>query len=154
METFALRASFSVQWLCHPEDAFVAHKASCPHNDEARGVTNEPFSEITTNDKALPVSQRRDGCEVERCFHVLLDQQGCEVFEFNVQADHAHLRVMVPSRVASLSLRVIRIFAPIVSFGLFFETVANQGRLPEIIPAKRRLRPGRTSCHTDRPTCR
>ncbi len=38
--------------------------------------------------------------EVEACIHAFAQQQGCEVFELNVQVDHAHLLVMIPPKVS------------------------------------------------------
>jgi putative transposase len=38
--------------------------------------------------------------EVENCIRAFSEQQGCEVVELNVQADHVHLLALVPPKVA------------------------------------------------------
>ena len=38
--------------------------------------------------------------EVENCIRAFSEQQGCEVVELNVQADHVHLLTLVPPKVA------------------------------------------------------
>ena len=38
--------------------------------------------------------------EVENCIRVFSEQQGCEVMELNIQADHVHLLALVPPKVA------------------------------------------------------
>jgi putative transposase len=38
--------------------------------------------------------------EVENCIRAFSEQQGCEVVELNVQADHVHLLALVPPKVS------------------------------------------------------
>jgi len=38
--------------------------------------------------------------EVENCIRLFSDQKGCEIIEMNVQLDHVHLLVQVPSKVS------------------------------------------------------
>ncbi|MFO8088878.1 MAG: IS200/IS605 family transposase [Desulfatiglandaceae bacterium] len=38
--------------------------------------------------------------EVETCIRAFSEQQGCEVVELNVQADHVHLLTLVPPKVS------------------------------------------------------
>ena len=40
------------------------------------------------------------GREVEKCIRIFSEQQGCEVRELNVQIDHVHLLVLIPSKVS------------------------------------------------------
>ena len=38
--------------------------------------------------------------EVETCIRAFSEQQGCEIIELNIQADHVHLQVLVPAKVS------------------------------------------------------
>ena len=38
--------------------------------------------------------------EVENCIRAFSEQQGCEVVEMNIQADHVHLLALVPPKVS------------------------------------------------------
>jgi putative transposase len=38
--------------------------------------------------------------ETENCIRAFSEQQGCEVIELNIQADHVHLQVLVPPKVS------------------------------------------------------
>ncbi|MDY7036061.1 MAG: IS200/IS605 family transposase [Thermodesulfobacteriota bacterium] len=38
--------------------------------------------------------------EVESCIRIFSEQQGCEVVELNIQADHVHLLALVPPKVS------------------------------------------------------
>ena len=38
--------------------------------------------------------------EVENCIRAFSEQQGCEIVELNVQADHVHLLALVPPKVS------------------------------------------------------
>jgi putative transposase len=38
--------------------------------------------------------------EVENCIRAFSEQQGCEVVELNIQADHVHLLTLVPPKVS------------------------------------------------------
>jgi putative transposase len=38
--------------------------------------------------------------EVENCIRAFSEQQGCEVMELNIQADHVHLLALVPPKVS------------------------------------------------------
>jgi putative transposase len=38
--------------------------------------------------------------ETENCIRAFSEQQGCEVIELNIQADHVHLQALVPPKVS------------------------------------------------------